>query len=90
MAQDLYQYEKMVERALRVDSDTPWIHFRAAEMYAELNDMVSARAVAKLDNADVPGVDVLFALHEGDWHRAAERAIHVVLTPNALGRTGSY
>ena len=65
---------KMVERALRVDADTPWIRFRAAEMYVELNDMRSARSVAKLGDVDVAGADVLFALHDGDWHHAADLA----------------
>ena len=65
---------KLIERALLLDPDHPWIRLQLCEMYLDVGDLVAAESVVSGRKGMEPSGLIAPAVYQGDWRTAGELA----------------
>jgi TolB-like protein/Tfp pilus assembly protein PilF len=60
---------QIIEHAIALDPNNPWLRYTAVEVYLDLGEVKAARDVAA-GTPQSPRTTGLLSMHEGDWRRA--------------------
>jgi TolB-like protein/DNA-binding winged helix-turn-helix (wHTH) protein/Tfp pilus assembly protein PilF len=65
---------KLIERALRLDPNHPWIRLQLCEMYLDIGDLIAAESVVAERKDLAPSGLIAPAFYRGDWRTAGDLA----------------
>jgi len=65
---------KLIERALRLDPDRPWIRLQLSNMYLDVGDIGAAEDVISGHAGMAPSALIAPTLRRGDWRKAGQLA----------------
>ena len=72
---ELAQGIRMIEHALALDPDNPWLRHTAIAMYLDIGDVDAARDLQSGDQRPQVTGRILLSLYDGDVHNAADAAL---------------